>query len=95
MGYRGGKKDHPGGLGRFNPVSLEVMNMTPWAEDTYREARRAGRCEKCVYSMVCLTTGYVAKIPAVKHHRRENPGTSLKEAKDYVEDKMLCQDVVP
>ena len=47
------------------------------------------RCFVCEYALLCLTQGYTSKIKAIKTHRA-GTGASLVEAKNYVEEKMMC-----
>lgn len=55
----------------------------------YETARKHGICNRCAYSLLCLTEGMAARIRAIIIYRKET-GAGLREAKYAVERRMPC-----
>ncbi len=55
---------------------LDTETDRAWTQEVYNRARKAGHCEECVYSLLCLSAGYIVRIQDTKH---------------YIENSMLCQ----
>jgi ribosomal protein L7/L12 len=71
--------------------------LPPFDDTKVKEAPGAQPlCERCEYSLVCVTHVQrriyhtTPKIPLIKSYRALT-GASLREAKTYVEEHMLCE----